>query len=116
LWQGGIRGSPVCARPADVLKVFPIFVLLKGNDMDTFSQLISLAKDGMRIPLTKEKCVPFDDFLIFNARCRKQVITIHTNDLFWIDFDGSEPMLLENTPQLFQWTLLKNIKDGNYEI
>lgn len=90
--------------------------MLKGNGMDTFSQLISLVKDGMRIPLTKKKCVQFDNFLIFNAHRRKQVITIHTSDPFWIDFDGDEPMLLENTPWLFQCTLLKNIKEGNYEI
>lgn len=83
--------------------------------MDEFSKLISLIKDGMSIPLTKKKCVQFDDFLIFNQHRRKQTVTIHCKSVpYWIDFDGDEPMLLEEIPRLFIWTLIKNIEAGNY--
>ena len=83
--------------------------------MDTiFSLLLSKIEDGMTFTLTKKDCAPFDDFLIFSA-CRKQVITLHTRSVpYWVEFDGDEPMLLENCPITFFQTLLRNIDKGNY--
>ena len=84
--------------------------------MDTFSELLDLIRDGMTITLTKKDCVPWDNFLIFSA-CKKQTITIHTNCVpYWVEFDGDEPMLLENCPESFFDTLIANIKKGNYEL
>ena len=85
--------------------------------MDTISKLFSLIKDGMKITLTKADCVPGDRFLIFSSYRREQTITIHTNRVpFWIDFDGDEPMRLEDCPEMFFKTLIANIEKGNYKI
>jgi hypothetical protein len=85
--------------------------------MNTFSELLSLIKNGMKITLTKDDCVPYDDFLIFGSYRREQTITIHTNRVpFWIEFDGDEPMRLEDCPTSFLETLIANIKKGNYKV
>ena len=84
--------------------------------MDIFSKLLPLIKNGMRITLTKDDCVPGDNFLIFSAY-KKQTITIHCNRVpYWLDFDGDEPMRLEDCPSTFFETLIANIEKGNYEI
>ena len=83
---------------------------------DTFSLLLSKIENGMTFTLTKKDCAFADDFLLFSG-CRKQTITLHTNCVpYWIDFDGDEPMRLEDTPCTFWQTLLLNIDKGNYTI
>ena len=85
--------------------------------MDTFSELLTLIKDGMTFTLTKKDCVPWDSFLIFSRTYPKQVITLHTKYVpYWVEFDGDEPMLLENCPSSFFDTLIANIKKGNYSL
>ena len=85
--------------------------------MDIFSLLLSKLKDGMTFKLTKKDCAFADDFLIFNKYCRKQTITLHTRSVpYWIEFDGDEPMLLEDCPCTFWQTLLLNIEKGNYTL
>lgn len=85
--------------------------------MDEFGKLLDVIKDGMKITLTKNDCVPGDHFLIFTKYRTKQTVTIHTNRVpYWLDFDGDEPMLLENCPDAFFATLRTNIERGNYEM
>ena len=85
--------------------------------MDRFSTLLGLIEDGMTFTLTEKSCVPWDDFLIFSGTYPKQVITLHTKYApYWVEFDGDEPMLLEDCPSSFFDTLIKNIKEGNYSV
>lgn len=85
--------------------------------MDEFGKLLDVIKDGMTITLSQMDCVWGDNFLIFTDYRPYQTITIHTNRVpYWIDFDGDEPMLLEDCPDAFFTTLRRNIESGNYEI
>lgn len=85
--------------------------------MNEFSKLLSVIKNGMKITLSQMDCVWGDNFLIFSDYRPYQTITLHTNRVpYWIDFDGDEPMLLENCPEAFFTTLRKNIERGNYEL
>ena len=77
--------------------------------MSLFSELISKIKDGMEITLTPDNIAEDDNFLIFSAY---DAITVkfHTNRVpYWVEFDGDEPMLLENCPSSFFRSILKNI-------
>lgn len=86
------------------------------NRSDIVDALYSNLKDGMTFTLTKKDTAYEDNFLIFSST-NKQVITIHMNRVpWWIEFDGDEPMLLENCPTSFYRTLLLNIDKGNYTI
>ena len=86
-------------------------------NIDTFSRLLSKIKDGMTFTLTKKDCDPYDSFLIFSKTYPKQTITLHTKYVpYWVEFDGDEPMRLEDCPESFFDTLLLNIKKGNYTI
>ena len=79
--------------------------------MNTFCQLLDKIKDGMKITLTEKDVAEGDDFLIFNNPEETQTITIHTYRVpFWLEFDKDEPMRLEDCPESFYRTLLKNIK------
>lgn len=85
--------------------------------MSEFSKLLSVIKNGMKITLSQMDCVWGDNFLIFSDYRPYQTITLHTNHVpYWIDFDGDEPMLLEDCPEAFFTTLRKNIERGNYEL
>lgn len=76
---------------------------------DNFSKILSKAKDGMRITLTRDNVAPNDGFL--NFRTYKQiVVTFHMKHVpFSLDFDGDEPILLENCPESFLESLLMNM-------
>lgn len=81
---------------------------MKRNDL--FSQVLDKIYDGLKITFTPHNVADGDNFLIFSA-CRKQTITFHTNRVpFWIEFDGDEPMRLEDCPTSFFSSILKNIK------
>lgn len=85
--------------------------------MKEFMKLLSVLKDGMKFTLRKEDCVDGDRFLIFSNYRPFQTITLHTNCVpFWVEFDGDEPMRLEECPETFFATLRKNIECGNYEL
>jgi hypothetical protein len=75
-----------------------------------FSKVLDKIKDGTKITFTPNNVVEYDDFLIFNKYRRKQTITFHTKSApFWIEFDGDEPMRLEDVPTSFLESILKNI-------
>jgi len=79
--------------------------------MDLTLKLYKKIKDGMKITLTEKDVAEGDDFLIFNNPEETQTITIHKNRVpFWLEFDKDEPILLEDCPESFYRTLLKNIK------
>lgn len=87
------------------------------NESEIFSTLIDNIKDGMTFVLDEGKTAPFDNFLIFSDFYPEQTITLHTRSVpYWVEFDGDEPMLLENCPVSFFRTLLMNISRGNYTI
>ena len=78
--------------------------------LDYFGQVLDKIKDGMKITFTPQNVAEGDTFLIFSA-CKEQTITFHTNCVpFWIDFDGDEPMRLEDCPTSFFRSILKNIE------
>lgn len=78
--------------------------------MSTFSKLLPVIKDGMRLTLTPKDCVGGDDFLIFSGR-KKITVTVHTKQVpYWLEFDCDEPVLLENCPEPFLRTLLVNAR------
>jgi hypothetical protein len=77
---------------------------------DLFSEVLDKIQDGMTITFTPKNVAWGDDFLIFSAT-KKIKVTFHTACVpFWIEFDGDEPMLLENCPESFFESILKNIK------
>ena len=79
--------------------------------MSLFSEVISKIKDGMELVLTPNNVATDDDFLIFNEDTDKTTIKFHTNRVpYWVEFSNDEPILLENCPQSFLRSILKNIK------
>ena len=77
--------------------------------MDLFSKVLDKIYDGMKITFTPDNVAYDDRFLIFSAY-KKITVTFHTNVVpYWIDFDCDEPMLLENCPESFLRSILKNI-------
>ena len=80
------------------------------RDYDLFSQVIGKLKDGMKITFTPKNVAFGDTFLIFSC-CKKQTVTFHTKYVpYWIEFDGDEPMLLEDAPDSFYRSILKNLE------
>ena len=78
---------------------------------DLFSQVLDKIYDGMKITFTPNNVAYGDRFLIFNKYRRSQTITFHTNRVpYWIDFDGDEPMRLEDCPESFYESILLNTK------
>lgn len=81
--------------------------------MSKFSTLLSLIKDGMTFILNEGNSI--GHFLLFSDYYPTQTITLHTNCVpYWVEFDGDEPMRLEDCPDCFFDTLILNIKMGNY--
>lgn len=82
----------------------------EARNYDLFSEVLGKIKDGMKISFTENNVAHDDDFLIFSYR-KKQTVTFHTKSVpYWIEFDGDEPMLLENVPNSFLRSILQNIK------
>lgn len=79
--------------------------------MSLFSQVLDVIYDGMKITFTPQNVAWGDHFLIFNKYRPSQTITFHTKSVpYWIDFDGDEPMLLEDCPDSFFESIIKNAK------
>lgn len=77
---------------------------------DLFSQVLDVIHDGMQITFTPDNVAYGDDFLIFSAY-KSCTITFHTKSVpYWIDFDGDEPMRLEDCPDSFFESILLNAK------
>ena len=79
------------------------------RDYDYFGEVLRQLREGMVITFTKENIAEGDDFLIFSASDSITVTFKQPNDLWWVLFDGDEPMLLENVPDSFLRSILKNI-------
>lgn len=78
--------------------------------MSLFSQVLDVIYDGMKITFTPQNVAWGDHFLIFSAH-KSCTVTFHTNSVpYWVDFDGDEPMLLENCPDSFFESIIKNAK------
>ena len=77
------------------------------NTMDTFDKLLNVIYDGMEITFTPNNVAGGDRFLIFSA-CNKIKIKIHTSCPFWVEFDCDKPMLLEDCPESFWRSIIKN--------
>ena len=78
--------------------------------MSLFSKVLDAIHDGMQITFTPDNVAVGDTFLIFSAY-KSCTVTFHTNRVpYWLDFDGGEPMLLENCPDSFFRSILLNVK------
>ena len=77
--------------------------------MDLFREVLGKLKDGMEITFTPKNVAYGDNFLIFSAY-KKIKVTFKNFGLWYVLFDGDEPMLLENCPDSFLESILKNIK------
>lgn len=76
---------------------------------DLFTQVLNKIKDGMSITFTPNNVAWGDDFLIFSAT-KKIKVTFKDFGLWYVLFDDDEPMLLEDCPESFYVSILKNIK------
>ena len=74
------------------------------------SKVYDAIRDGMQITFTTENLADGDDFLILDEG-EECVVTFHTNSVpYWVDFSNDEPMLLEDCPDSFYESILKNAK------
>ena len=76
---------------------------------DLFSEVLDKIQDGMTIIFTPYNVAWGDDFLIFSAT-KEIKVTFKNFGLWYVLFDGDEPMLLEDCPESFFESILKNIK------
>ncbi len=92
---------------------FFYYLCTRNKEIDTmslFPQVLDKIHNGLQITFTPNNVAYGDRFLIFSAH-KKTTVTFHTNRVpYWIDFDGDEPMLLEDCPESFYESILKNIK------
>lgn len=80
------------------------------RDYHLFEQVLSQIKEGMSITFTKESVADGDDFLIFGRGFDHCKVTFKRPcDLWWVYFENDEPMLLENVPDSFLRSILRNI-------
>ena len=80
--------------------------------MDIFSEIIGLLTDGQEITFTPKNVDYADDFLIFNKYHPTITCTFKQSGwgVWWVLFDGDEPMKLEDCPETFYWSIYNNIK------
>ena len=80
------------------------------RDYDLFSKVLGKMKEGLTITFNKENIAEGDRFLILGCgydSCK--VSFTRPRDLWWVCFENDEPMLLENVPDSFLRSILKNI-------
>lgn len=81
-----------------------------ARDYSLFGEVLSKIKDGITFTFTADNIAEGDDFLIFNDNKEKTIITIHTSRVpYWVEFSNDEPMRLEDCPDSFLRSILKNI-------
>ncbi len=81
-----------------------------AKDYDLFCQVLEKVREGLTITFTKENIAPGDNFLILGHGYDSCTITFkRPGDLWWVLFDNDEPMLLEDCPDSFLRSILKNI-------
>lgn len=77
--------------------------------MTLFEKVLRKLKNGTEIIFTKDNVSKADDFLIFSAYDKiKCTFKQSGSGLWWVWFDGDEPMLLENVPESFLRSILEN--------
>lgn len=75
-----------------------------------FCKVLDVIHDGMQITFTPDNVAVGDNFLIFSAY-KSCTCTFHTSHCpYWVEFDGDEPMLLENCPDSFFRSIIKNAR------
>ena len=80
------------------------------RDYDLFCEVLRKLREGMTISFTKENIAEGDEFLILGCGYDSCIVTFkRPSDLWWVCFDNDEPMLLENVPDSFLRSILKNI-------
>ena len=76
--------------------------------MSLFSKVLDAIYDGMQITFTPDNVADGDNFLIFSAY-DSITATFHTKSVpYWVEFDEDEPILLENCPDSFYESIIKN--------
>ena len=76
--------------------------------MSLYGEVIRKVTDGTQITFTKDNVAKEDNFLIFSAY-DKCVVTFHMRKVpYWLEFSNDEPMLLEEVPETFLRSILKN--------
>ncbi len=81
------------------------------RDYQLFGQVLSQLKEGMSITFTRNNIADGDDFLILGCGYDSCTVTFkRPGDLWWVCFDNDEPVLLENCPDSFLRSIIKNIK------
>ena len=79
------------------------------RDYNLFSKVLDKVQEGLTITFTKNNIAPGDSFLILGSGYDRCVVSFHRfGDLWWVCFDNDEPMLLENAPDSFLRSILKN--------
>ena len=81
-----------------------------ARDYKLFSLVLGKIKEGTTITFNQDNVAEGDDFLIFNNDDDQTTITFHTRSVpYWVEFSNDEPMLLENVPDSFLRSILKNL-------
>ncbi len=81
-----------------------------SKNYELASEVMGKIKDGMKITFTKDNIAEGDNFLILGHGFDSCTVTFHTNRVpYWIGFDNDEPMLLEEVPDSFLRSILKNV-------
>lgn len=81
---------------------------------DHFCEVLDKLKDGMKITFTPQNVADGDHFLIFGSWRPQQTVTFRNYELWYVLFEGDHPMLLENCPDSFYESILKNIHLAQY--
>lgn len=82
-----------------------------NRDYTLFTKVLGKLKEGLSITFTKDNIAEGDRFLILGCGYDSCTVTFKRPcDLWWVCFDNDEPMLLENVPDSFLRSILKNIQ------
>ena len=77
---------------------------------DLFCKVLDVLEEGMKITFTPDNIADGDDFLLFGCGYTKQTLTFkRVGDLWAVIFENDEPMLLEDCPESFYESILKNV-------
>lgn len=79
------------------------------TDFGIFTKVLKVLKDGMEITFTADNVAPGDNFLLFGYY-KSCTCTFRNHGLWYVYFDNDEPMLLENCPESFYRSIIKNAK------
>ena len=80
------------------------------RDYQLFGQVLNQIKEGMSITFTKDNIADGDRFILLGCGYDSCTVTFkRPGDLWWVCFDNDEPVLLENCPDSFYRSILKNL-------